>query len=107
MVLKQQKQIKNIVIKIAKKYKPEKIILFGSYAWGRPTKDSDFDLMIIKKTKENFDKRILRVIRIIDGEVAADILVRTPEEIRKRLKIGDFFYQNIIKKGKILYEAPK
>lgn len=104
---RENKKIKKIADHIVKEYKPEKIYLFGSYAWGKPTRDSDFDLMIIKKTKENFDKRVLRVIQIIDGEVAADVLVRTPEEVRKRLKMGDFFYQNIINKGKILYEASK
>ncbi len=104
---RENRKIKKIANRIAKEYKPEKIYLFGSYAWGKPTKDSDFDFMIIKKTKEDFYKRQLRIRQIIDGEIATDILVRTPEEIKKRLELGDFFYRNIINKGKILYEVSK
>lgn len=101
---KENKKIEKIANRIAKEYKPEKIYLFGSYAWGRPTKDSDFDLMIVKKTNENFFKRQLRIRKIINGEIAVDILVRTPKELKKRLELGDFFYRNIVNKGKVLYD---
>ena len=98
------KKLKLVVGRIVERYLPEKIILFGSYAWGKPTEDSDFDLLIIKKTKKKFSRRQLEARRIIDGELPVDILVRTPEEIKRRLDLGDFFYQDIISKGKYLYE---
>ncbi|MBL7156133.1 MAG: nucleotidyltransferase domain-containing protein [Candidatus Pacebacteria bacterium] len=97
-------QIKKISNAIVKNYKPEKIILFGSFAWGDPTKDSDVDLLIIKKTKKRFLKRQMEVGRIINGELPTDTLIRTPLELKKRLDLGDFFYKQIIKKGKYLYE---
>jgi len=100
-------QIKKIAQKIAQKYKPEKIILFGSFAWGKPKKDSDVDFLIIKNTRKNFLKRQMEVRRIIKGEIPVDILVHTPKEIERRLKLGDFFYKKIIKKGRCLYEKPK
>ncbi len=102
-----QQQIKKIAKRIEKKYKPEKIILFGSYAWGKPTKDSDVDLLIVKNTKKNFFQRLFEVRQITDGEMPLDILVRTPSEVKKRLKLGDFFYEDIINKGKFIYEKSK
>jgi predicted nucleotidyltransferase len=102
--MKKQKVLKEIVKKIVNKYKPEKIILFGSFAWGKPNVDSDVDLFIIKRTKKDFFQRSFIIRKIIDGALPVDILVRTPEELEKRLNLGDFFYQDIIKKGKYLYE---
>ncbi len=101
------RQIKKIAKRIEEKYKPEKIILFGSYAWGKPTKDSDVDLLIIKNTEKKFFQRLFEVRQITDGEMPLDILVRTPSEVKKRLKLGDFFYEDIINKGKFLYEKSK
>ena len=98
----------NQTVKSLKKYKPEKIILFGSYAWGKPKKDSDIDILIIKKTKKNHYKRIPEAKKYLHGiDHAFDILVMNPEEVKKRLSLGDFFIEEIIKKGKILYESAK
>ena len=105
--MENQKQIKTVVKRIVRNYQPEKIYLFGSFAWGKPTKDSDVDLLIVKRTEEKFLQRHLKVRRIIDGEIAADILIRTPKELERRLDLGDFFYQNIVKKGKCLYKKSK
>lgn len=99
-----KKEIKKITEQIVKKYKPEKIILFGSFAWGKPTKDSDVDLLIVKKTRKKWIERQIEVGEIIDGEIAADTLIQTPREFKRRLALGDFFYRNILEKGKILYE---
>ncbi len=99
-----QKEIKKITRQIVKKYKPKKIILFGSFGREKSIKDSDVDLLIIKKTKKNFPERCREVAEIIDGEIPVDILVRTPAELKKRLNLGDFFYQNIIQKDEVLYE---
>lgn len=99
-----QKEIRNVTRRIVEKYRPEKIILFGSFAWGRPTRDSDVDLFIIKKNKKSFLEEQRKVRRIINGEIAADILIHTPLEVKKRLNLGDFFYRDIISKGKYLYE---
>lgn len=91
-----------------KPYQPEKVILFGSWAWGKPKKDSDFDLLIIKKTKRNYFRRIPEVRSyLFSVDNAFDILVMTPKEVSRRLRLGDFFIKEILKKGKILYEAKK
>ena len=101
-----QKEIENITKQIVEKYKPEKIILYGSFAYGKPHKDSDVDLFVIKKTKKLKTKRHLELDRmLLDRKMALDILVYTPQEIRKRLSLGDFFIKDIINQGKILYAA--
>jgi len=102
-----QKQIKNIVLKAAKKVKPLKVILFGSHAYGKPNKDSDVDLLFIKNTNLGRVDRYCLVSENIEHEFPMDILVKTPKEVKKRLAMGDPFYKEIINKGQIIYESPK
>lgn len=99
-----KKEIKRVTDAIVKHYKPEKIILFGSYAWGKPGKDSDLDLFIIKNSGKDPLKRAYEVRTRIDTDNAMDVLVFTPDEVEKRVQLGDFFINNILTKGKILYE---
>ncbi|MDP2642463.1 MAG: nucleotidyltransferase domain-containing protein [Candidatus Peregrinibacteria bacterium] len=100
---KELKKLKIVTQRIVENYDPEKIILFGSYAWGKPNKDSDFDILIIKNGKKNFLNEQQKVRRIVDGEIALDILIATPVEVQNRLKMGDFFFRDIINKGKYVY----
>ncbi|OGO31790.1 MAG: hypothetical protein A2136_03735 [Chloroflexi bacterium RBG_16_54_11] len=97
--------LQNILQRIVAGVQPEKIILFGSYAYGNPTADSDMDLLIIMDTTERPAERILAISRLLRPRpFPMDILVRTPAEIDKALEIGDSFIQEIITKGKVLYE---
>jgi len=98
--------IVRITDKIRTQYHPQKIILFGSYAWGNPTQDSDLDLLIVKKTNERYTRRTLRIRKILteeNGLIGMDILVYTPEELSKRLEIGDSFLSRILEEGEVLY----
>jgi uncharacterized protein len=100
------RKIQGIVSKIAFEYKPEKIILFGSYAWGKPDKDSDIDLLIVKRTNKNIFERNREVYGIIfDKGEAVDVLVYTPSQLIDREKLGDPFVKKIIREGKQLYAA--
>ena len=99
------KEIKEISEKISKEFKPEKIIIFGSHAWGNPGIDSDVDLLVIKET----ERSTREVAREIDASlwgrtIPLDIIVYKPDSIKKGLKIGDFFIRNIIEKGIVVYE---
>lgn len=98
-------QISKIINDAVKKIKPEKVILFGSYAYGNPNKDSDVDLLFIKNTKLSGLNRYRSVSRNIVRLFPMDILIKTPLEIKKRLAMGDPFYNEIVSKGKVLYEA--
>ncbi len=101
-----QKEIENIAKQIVEKYKPEKIILYGSFVYGKPHEDSDVDLFVIKKSKKPRTKRHLELDRmLLDRKMALDILVYTPQEIKKRLSLGDFFIKDIINQGKTIYAA--
>lgn len=103
------KQLKNELNRILKQivvyYKPQKVILFGSMAWGNPTKDSDLDLLIIKGGIDSLDyhERYRKLLKMIDYKTATDFLIYTPYEIKKRLYLKDPFFQTIINKGKVLY----
>ena len=104
--MSKQELINRIVEKLKASYQPLKILLFGSYAWGKPSKDSDIDLFIIKDEKVKHRERSLRVRRILSDEnalVGMDILVYTPQEIDARMKIGDSFISQILKRGEVLY----
>ncbi|MBU3925374.1 MAG: nucleotidyltransferase domain-containing protein [Patescibacteria group bacterium] len=103
--MKNKKEIERITNQIVKKYKPEKIILFGSYAWGKPTEDSDVDLFIVKKSGKRRIDRERELSKYLFGHnfPAMDILIYTPAEIKKRLNIEDPFVKDIISKGKSLY----
>ncbi len=94
-----------IATKIKEDYYPEKIILFGSYASGHPTRGSDIDLLIIKNTKDRLVDRITQIYKILDiKRVDLSPFVLTPEEIRQRIEMGDQFFKEILSKGEVLYE---
>lgn len=96
-----------IVNEIRRGYRPEKIILFGSYAYGQPTRDSDIDLFIIKETDRPRRERFVEVSKLlfkISNELSVEPLVFTPEELRERIVIGDPFILEIMQKGEVLYD---
>lgn len=103
MTLKNQKKLDQVVKLIVKKFKPEKIILFGSYAWGEPNQDSDVDLFIIKET-DNTIKTEMKIDRLIyPRPFPIDLMVYRPNDVKKREAMGDFFITDVLNKGKILY----
>jgi len=102
-----QNKINKIVKTIANNYSPEKIILFGSYAYGKPTEDSDLDLLVVvKKNSQPRYKRAREIRRYLWGitDVPKDILVYTQNEIDEWKEVKEAFITMVIKKGKVLYE---
>ncbi|MBU2595745.1 nucleotidyltransferase domain-containing protein [Patescibacteria group bacterium] len=104
MTQKNQKKLDQVVKLIVKKFKPEKIILFGSYAWGKPNEDSDVDLFIIKETDNTRETAMEIDGSIFPRPFPIDLIVYRPENVKKRIVMNDFFIQDVISKGKILYE---
>jgi predicted nucleotidyltransferase len=88
---------------VAEKFHPEKIILFGSYAYGTPHEDSDVDILVVMPTWNQLSMAA-RIHIDIDPPFPLDIIVRTPKNIRWRLEDGDLFHTEIVSKGKVLYE---
>lgn len=98
--------IREIAEKIIREYQPRKIILFGSYAYGEPTEDSDIDLFIIKDTDEPPLKRwmeLKKLLRDPSRTLAVAPLVYTEKELAERVAIKDFFIQEILEKGEVIY----
>ena len=99
------KKLKEITSKIVREHQPEKIILFGSYAWGNPGPDSDVDLFVVKKTDRSSREVAREISRsIFPRPFPLDILVYTPSEIEKKIKEDrNLFIEDIINNGKVLY----
>lgn len=93
------------VQRIVRALRPTQIVLFGSYASGTPTPDSDVDLLVVMETNASSAERSWAVSRLLlPRPFPVDILVRTPQEIERALAQGDFFIREILTQGKVLYE---
>ncbi len=102
------KSLRPAIQKIVSELKPEKIILFGSYAYGTPTPHSDVDLLVIMKTRASLKERSWAVSSLLlPRPFPVDILVKTPKELEKALESGDFFLKEIVARGKVLYDRSK
>jgi predicted nucleotidyltransferase len=101
--------IQQVCDQIVREFHPQKVILFGSYAYGTPTEDSDVDLLVVMSKIEGNPiykaMEIIRKIREVSRGFAIDLLVRTPEVVRQRIEWNDFFLREIMEEGKVLYEA--
>jgi uncharacterized protein len=97
--------IQRICQRIAEHFKPEKVILFGSHAYGHPTPESDVDLLVVMDFEGSPIKQAIKISRELGLVTPMDLLVRTPEQVRERLRIEDPFMREIVERGKVLYEA--
>ena len=100
-----QNLIEEVIERIVDKFHPQKIILFGSYAYGEPTRDSDIDLLVIMNTNLRPVEQAVEIRRQTDFTFPVDLLVRTSEQVQERLALGDTFFKEVLSKGKVCYEA--
>ena len=103
-----RRTIQQVVKRLRQAYHPAQVILFGSYASGRPTRDSDIDLLIVKETAAPFFHRLFEVRQLLSplrGGRPFDLIVLTPRELQARLERGDQFIRQILTKGKPLYAS--
>ena len=97
--------IQAIVDQIVAQFHPEKVILFGSHAYGEPTPDSDVDLFVVMETEGNPLHTAARISGEIDHPFAIDILVETPKYLAEALAEKDLFETEVMTKGVVLYET--
>ena len=98
-------QIEEFSQGIGREFGAERVILFGSYARGAVTDDSDVDLLVIIPFEgRNVDKSV-EIRMKLRPQFPVDLLVRTPENVRQRIEMGDGFMREIVEEGKVLYEA--
>jgi uncharacterized protein len=95
--------IRDFARRVAERFDPELIILFGSYAYGQPHADSDVDILVVMPARNQIDQAI-RIELACEPCFPLDIIVRTPENMRWRLEEGDSFLREIVSRGKVLYE---
>jgi predicted nucleotidyltransferase len=89
---------------VAERFRPDKIVLFGSYACGTPHADSDVDVLVVMPARNQLDQAV-KIELACDPPFPLDIIVRTPYNMKWRLAEGDTFLREITTKGKVLYEA--
>lgn len=95
--------IRGFARRIAERFDPEKIILFGSFARGTPHPDSDVDLLVVMPAWNEINQSI-RITLAFDPVFPLDLIVRTPERLRRGLAEGDSFLKEIASRGIALYE---
>ncbi len=100
-----QEAIDEVVQLIAEKFHPQKIILFGSYARGKPRPESDVDLLVIMKTPLKEVEQAIEICQQIDYRFGLDLIVRTPKRLQERLEMGDWFLRDVVEEGKVVYES--
>lgn len=107
-----ERGLREITEALVREYQPERIILFGSRAWGRPHKDSDADLCVLKDHQEDPLDAMGRAFSIAVGarrqsgvRLPLDVIVYTPRRFDERLRMGDPFVKRIATHGRLLYDA--
>lgn len=100
-----RRTIQSFVNQLAALFRPERVILFGSYAYGKPTGDSDVDLLVIMPHSDHPATKAAEIRNRVRAGFPVDMVVRSPAEVRRRLAQGDFFIREVIERGTALYEC--
>jgi len=90
---------------IAQEFHPDRIILFGSHAYGTPHEYSDVDLLVVMPFEGTPLQQAARILTKLKPALSVDLLVRTPHQVRERLAMQDSFMREILERGKVTYEA--
>jgi len=98
-------KIKKFGRQIGQQFGADQVILFGSYAHGMATEDSDVDLLVVGPFRGRHVDTSVEIRMKLQPKFPVDILIRTPEKVRQRIKMGDSFMRDIFEQGKVLYEA--
>jgi predicted nucleotidyltransferase len=96
--------IRRYARQVAERFHPDKIILFGSYAYGTPDQDSDVDLLVVMPTRNQIGQAVRIRMAFEPPPFPMDLIVRTPTRLHRRLAMGDAFLREIVEEGKVLYE---
>lgn len=97
--------IQDVVNQIVSRFRPQKIILFGSYAYGIPRPESDVDLLVVMETDKRETQQAVEVLKSIEYNFGLDLIVITPGRLAQRLEMGDWFLKEITRRGIVVYEA--
>ncbi len=101
----EMQRIRDLTSRIALEFNPDRIILFGSHAYGQPGEDSDVDILVVLPFKGRSVRKAIEIRNRVNPEIPVDLIVRTPEEVADRVAKNDWFMREIVEKGRTLYEA--
>ncbi len=101
----EMKRVRDLADRIALEFKPEKIILFGSYAYGRPNEDSDIDILVVLEFEGKPVRKAIEIRNRVRPKLPLDLIVRTPEQVSRRVRQNDWFMREIIERGRTLYAS--
>jgi len=97
------RSIRALANQIGRTFAPDSVILFGSYAYGKPTPESDVDLLVVVDSDLRNVEQAVVITLSLKHHFGLDLIVRTPQQLRERLELGDYFLRDIVEKGKVLY----
>lgn len=101
----EMERIKDLTSQIAREFKPDRIILFGSYAYGQPSDDSDVDLLVVLPFEGKPVRKAIEIRNRINPRIPVDLIVRTPQQLAERIANNDWFMREIVEEGRTLYES--
>jgi predicted nucleotidyltransferase len=99
-----EKRIAELSERIVREFQPERIILFGSYAYGQPRPDSDVDLLVVLRFEGKGFYKSLEILNRVSPEFSVELLARRPEDTARRYAEGDPLIREALDRGKVLYE---
>ncbi len=88
-----------------REFKPECVILFGSYAYGTPTTESDVDLLVVLRFEGKPIRKAVEILNRVNSKIPLDLIVRAPEQVKSRIAHKDSFMCEVFEKGRRLYES--
>ena len=101
----ERNKIQAFVDEVVRQFQPERVVLFGSYAYGQPNEDSDVDLLVIMPHQGHSAVQAAEIQKRIRAGFPLDLIVRSPQTIRQRIEMDDYFITEILGQGETLYEA--
>ena len=97
--------IEDLAARIGREFHARKVVLFGSHASGAARRDSDVDLFVIMPFRGRRVDQSVAIRMKLRPSFPLDLVIRSPREVRERLKLGDSFIRQILETGKVLYES--
>ena len=102
-----EKTIAGLADRIVEQFHPQRIVLFGSHAYGEATADSDVDLLVVLPFEGQSFAKSLEILNRVEPRFPIDLIARRPEEVRRRYTEGDPLIREALDRGKVLYERDR
>ena len=106
-MMSRSQQIRAFSSELARRFRPQKIVLFGSHAARKAAEDSDVDMLVVMPHRGPAAMQAALIRQQVRAPFALDLIVRSPVTLERRLKLGDSFLRGVMSQGKVLYESTR